>query len=110
MAGFPAASMLFTLLEIEVHGLRLLISDFCKTPYESAVSFNDLVEHALRPYPYASFSIHGLIYDDVLKRFGMLGYMENFVDVPLEVSVVFSHTAKIGIITLIASVSSDDSL
>ena len=28
-----------------------------------------LLEHGLRPYPYASFTVHRLIYDNILERF-----------------------------------------
>lgn len=56
-----------------------------------AISLDHLFKHGLRPYPYIPVSVHGLIYDHLFKRLGVLCCMKDAVYVALEVSVVFLH-------------------
>ena len=41
-------------------------------------------------YSITSFSVHRLIYDNILERLGMLCYVKDTIYVALEMSVVFS--------------------
>ena len=56
-----------------------------------AISLYHLFKHGLRPYPYILVSVHGLIYDHVFKRLGVLCYMKDAINIALEVSVVLFH-------------------
>ena len=61
-----------------------------------SVPLDHFFEHGLGPYPYAAFSVHGLIYDHLFEGFRVLCYVKDTVDVALEVSVIFScHGNKI---------------
>ena len=56
-----------------------------------SVPLDHFIEHRLGSYPYATFSVHGLIYDHLLKSFRVLCYVKDTIYVALEVSVVFFH-------------------
>ena len=68
----------------------ILCGDFLKASEGLPVSLNDFLKHGPRSYPDASFAVHRLIYDNVLKGFRMLCYVKDTIDVALEVSVVFT--------------------
>ena len=48
------------------------------------VPHNLFIEHRLGSYPYAAFSVHGLIYDYLLEGFRVRCYVKDTVDVALE--------------------------
>ena len=55
-----------------------------------SVPLDHFFEHGLGSYPYATFSVHGLIYDHLLKSFRMLCYVNDTIHVALEMSVVLA--------------------
>ena len=72
--------------------LNYLIFRYGREPPEDlAVSLDDFFEHGPGSDPYACFAIHRLIYDHILKGFGVLRHMKDLVYVALEVSVVLIH-------------------
>ena len=61
-----------------------------------SIPLDHFFEHGFGPYPYTSFTIHGLIYDHLLEGFRMFCYVKDTVDVALEMSVIFScHDNKV---------------
>ena len=88
----------YNFLRFALHLVDNFLRFFCRYRREAsvglAVSLDDFLEHGLGSYPYASFAVHRLIYDHILKGFRMLCYVKDFVDVALEVSVVLSHITK----------------
>ena len=58
-----------------------------------SVPLDYLLEHSFGSYPYASFTIHGLINHDILQCLRMLGDVKDTINVALEMSVVFFHAA-----------------
>ena len=83
----------YNFLRFALHLVDNFLRFFCRYRREAsvglAVSLDDFLEHGLGSYPYASFAVHRLIYNNILEGLGMLCYMKDTIYVALEVSVEF---------------------
>ena len=72
-----------------------LVRNRLKASESPAVSLDDFLEHGLWSNPNAFFTVHRLIYDNILERLGMLCNVKDTIYVALEMSVVFPcHVSK----------------
>ena len=89
--GMQRYNFLRYALQVVDNFLGFLCRNRRESPKGLPVPLDHLFEHSFGPYPYASFTIHGLIYDHLLEGFRMFCYVKDTVDVALEMSVVLFH-------------------
>ena len=89
--GMQRYNFLRYALQVVDNFLGFLCRNRRESPKGLPVPLDHLFEHGFGPYPYASFTIHGLIYDHLLEGFRMFCYVKDTVDVALEMSVVLFH-------------------
>ena len=99
-APFSKVMQIYNFLRYALQVVDNFLGFLCRNRRESPkglpVPLDHLFEHGFGPYPYASFTIHGLIYDHLLEGFRMFCYVKDTVDVALEMSVIFScHVNKV---------------